>query len=179
MSEAQLLPLRSTHPRHPHRRVADSHPGPARRVATSEVRVELGTRHTQTGVEADLAANPTHWLTQFDPSVATTVDGRTEIRLTMYGADAWTSTVTALAVLRQSGYALRALHVESTDAGTAHRRPRPPATSSPDRAAPTHSRTAELRPPTGPSFAAIHAAAARAAEAVAEPAREGEDHMRA
>ncbi len=94
------------------------HPGrytTPRATLVSEVRVELGCLHSANAIRAEIEADPVHWLAQFKPRVRTTDQGRTEIRLTMIGTDAWNSVLTTMAALRQSGYDLHALHVESQE----------------------------------------------------------------
>jgi hypothetical protein len=54
---------------------------------------------------ADLAGNPSHRLLQFQPQVSINTKGQVELHLTVPGPDVWTSLLTAMAVIRQSGYA--------------------------------------------------------------------------
>jgi len=59
----------------------------------------------------DLDQNPRHQLHHHRPSVTRSSDGRTELTLIVPGPDVWTSTLTAMALVRQAGYAPSAVHV--------------------------------------------------------------------
>jgi hypothetical protein len=60
---------------------------------------------------ADLAGNSGHHLLEFHPRVTINTKGQVELHLTVAGPDVWTSLLTAMAVIRQSGYAPIAVHV--------------------------------------------------------------------
>ena len=64
---------------------------------------------------ADLSSNPGHRLFEFLPRVSTNEAGRAEIELTVPSADVWTSVLTAMSAIRQSGYSAAALHVTTND----------------------------------------------------------------
>jgi hypothetical protein len=78
-----------------------------------DVRVELSDRISDDEVRGDLAADPAHWLLEFSPAVAATSTGRVSVGLTIPGPDLWTAALTAMAVLRRSGYDLHSLSVEN------------------------------------------------------------------
>jgi hypothetical protein len=59
---------------------------------------------------ADLAGNSGHRLFDFHPQVTINTKGQVELHLTVPGPDVWTSLLTAMAVIRQSGYAPIAVH---------------------------------------------------------------------
>ena len=54
---------------------------------------------------ADLAGNPGHRLLEFRPHVTIDPKGQVELQLPIPGPDVWASLLTAMAVIRQSGYA--------------------------------------------------------------------------
>jgi hypothetical protein len=54
---------------------------------------------------ADLAGSSSHRLLEFQPEVTITTEGQVELHLTVPGPDVWTLLLTAMAVIRQSGYA--------------------------------------------------------------------------
>jgi len=70
---------------------------------------------------ADFAGNTSHRLLEFQPQVTVNTKGQLELHLTVPGADVWTSLLTAMAVLRQSGYAPIAVQVlENSESTTTH-----------------------------------------------------------
>ncbi len=79
------------------------------------VRVELAEVITEDELRHDLDANPFHWLLEFNPRLAQTAAGRVTIDLTIPGPDVWTTTLTTMAVLRQSGYDMHALQIVTKD----------------------------------------------------------------
>lgn len=95
------------------RPVGDSTPiSPAMPLARAfSVRVELDHYLAGDDVLVDISGNPGHRLFDFLPQVTTNADGRAEIELTIPGADVWTSVLTAMTVIRQSGYDPAAVHV--------------------------------------------------------------------
>jgi hypothetical protein len=60
---------------------------------------------------ADLTGNSDHHLLDFHPQVTINTKEQVVLRLTVAGPDVWTSLLTAMAVIRQSGYAPIAVHV--------------------------------------------------------------------
>ena len=84
--------------------------------SSCEVRVELGEAVTAEELRHDLDADPFHWLLEFHPRVAQSAAGRVTVALTIPGPDVWTTALTTMAVLRQSGYGLHALHVVTQEA---------------------------------------------------------------
>jgi hypothetical protein len=60
---------------------------------------------------ADLTGNTGHHLRDFHPQVTINTKEQVELHLTIAGPDVWTSLLTAMAVIRQSGYAPIAVHV--------------------------------------------------------------------
>lgn len=79
------------------------------------VRVELDGPVSGDEVHADLTEDPAHQLSAFRPQITTAPSGHPEVGLVVPGPDVWTSVLTAMALLRQSGYDLHALHVVSLD----------------------------------------------------------------
>lgn len=79
------------------------------------VRVEFAHYVAGDDVLVDISGNPGHRLFDFLPQVTTNAAGRAEIELTVPGADVWTSVLTAMTVIRQSGYDPAAVHVTTTD----------------------------------------------------------------
>jgi hypothetical protein len=67
---------------------------------------------------ADLAENSGHRLHQFQPQVTINTNGQLELHLTVPGPDVWTSLLTAMSVIRQSGYAPIAVLVFDKSAST-------------------------------------------------------------
>jgi hypothetical protein len=82
-------------------------------LCTFAVRVEFDQRVTGDDFLADLSGNPSHRLFDFLPQISTNDAGRAEIELTIPGTDMWTSILTAMTVIRQSGYDPAAVHVTS------------------------------------------------------------------
>lgn len=72
---------------------------------------------------ADLAGNSSHRLLQFQPHVSINTKGQVELQLTVPGPDVWSSLLTAMAVIRQSGYApIAVLVLDNTESTTTHNR---------------------------------------------------------
>jgi hypothetical protein len=70
---------------------------------------------------ADLSGNSGHRLLEFQPQVIINTKGQVELHLTVPGPDVWTSLLTAMAVIRQSGYAPIAVHVlDKPESTTTH-----------------------------------------------------------
>ena len=86
---------------------------PASGMQVCDVRVELSDRISDDEIRGDLAADPAHWLLEFSPAVAATSTGRVSVGLMVPGPDLWTAALTAMAVLRRSGYDLQFLSVEN------------------------------------------------------------------
>lgn len=80
------------------------------------VRVELAHYVAGDDVLVDFSGNPGHRLFDFLPQVSTNAAGRAEIELTVPGADVWSCVLTAMTVVRQSGFDPAAVHV--TTAGS-------------------------------------------------------------
>jgi hypothetical protein len=76
-----------------------------------EVRAEFDHLVIRDDFVADMAGNPGHRLLQFHPQVSINTKGQLELHLTVPGPDVWTSLLTAMTVIRQSGYAPIAVHV--------------------------------------------------------------------
>jgi hypothetical protein len=76
-----------------------------------EVRAEFDHLVIRDDFVADMAGNPGHRLLQFQPQVTINTKGQLELHLTVPGHDVWTSLLTAMTVIRQSGYAPIAVHV--------------------------------------------------------------------
>jgi|SRR5215212_6253881 hypothetical protein len=70
---------------------------------------------------ADLAGNSDHRLLDFHPRVTINTEGQVELHLTVAGPDVWTSLLTAMAVIRQSGYSPIAVFVfDNSESTTTH-----------------------------------------------------------
>ena len=80
------------------------------------VRVELADVITDEELRADLDADPFHWLLRFSPQLSQAASGRMTIDLTVPGPDVWTTTLTTMAALRQSGYGMHSLQVVTHEA---------------------------------------------------------------
>ena len=76
-----------------------------------EVRAEFDHLVIRDDIVADLAGNSSHRLFEFQPQVTINTKGQLELHLTVPGSDVWTSLLTAMTVIRQSGYAPIAVHV--------------------------------------------------------------------
>ncbi len=100
-----------------HRSVDGSVPiSPAMPLARAfSVRVEFAHYIAGDDVLVDISGNPGHRLFDFLPQVTTNAAGRAEIELTVPGTDVWTSVLTAMTVIRQSGYDPAAVHVTKAD----------------------------------------------------------------
>jgi hypothetical protein len=106
-----------------HHRVDDPHPvspgmPPACRY---EVRAEFDHLVIRDDFVTDLAGNSGHRLLDFQPQLTINTQGQLELHLTVPGPDVWTSLLTAMTVIRQSGYAPIAVHVfDKSDSRTTH-----------------------------------------------------------
>jgi hypothetical protein len=70
---------------------------------------------------ADLSGNSNHRLLEFQPQLTINTKGQLELHLTVPGPDVWTSLLTAMTVIRQSGYAPIAVHVrDKSETTTTH-----------------------------------------------------------
>ena len=76
-----------------------------------EVRAEFDHFVVRDDLVADLAGNSSHRFFEFQPQVTINTKGQLELHLTVPGPDVWTSLLTAMTVIRQSGYAPVAVHV--------------------------------------------------------------------
>jgi len=76
-----------------------------------EVRAEFDHLVTRDDFVTDFAGDTSHRLLEFLPQMSINIKGRLELHLTVPGPDVWTSVLTAMAVIRQSGYAPIAVHV--------------------------------------------------------------------
>jgi hypothetical protein len=70
---------------------------------------------------ADLAGNTSHRLLEFQPQMTINTDGQLELYLAVPGPDVWTSLLTAMSVIRQSGYApIAVLVLDKSESATTH-----------------------------------------------------------
>jgi len=86
-----------------------------------EVRAEFDHLVISDDFLADLAGNTSHHLHEFQPQLTINPEGQLELHLTVPGPDVWTSLLTAMAVIRQSGYAPIAVHVLDNSESTTTR----------------------------------------------------------
>jgi hypothetical protein len=86
-----------------------------------EVRAEFDQFVIRDDFVADLAGNTSHRLHEFQPQLTINPEGQLELHLTIPGPDVWTSLLTAMAVIRQSGYAPIAVHVLDNSESTTTR----------------------------------------------------------
>ena len=109
--------------RNGHDRVDDPHPvSPGMPPASGyEVRAKFDHLVIRDDFVADIAGNPGHRLLEFQPQVTINTEGQLELHLTVPGPDVWTSLLTAMAVIRQSGYAPIAVHVLDNSESTTTR----------------------------------------------------------
>jgi hypothetical protein len=84
-----------------------------------EVRAEFDQFVIRDDFVADIAGNPGHGLLEFQPQVTINTKGQLELHLIVPGPDVWTSLLTAMSVMRQSGYAPVAVHVLDNPKSTA------------------------------------------------------------
>jgi hypothetical protein len=100
----------------------DPHPASPGMPPTSgyEVRAEFDHLVIRDDFVADLAGNTSHRLFEFQPQVTINTKGQLELHLTVPGSDVWTSLLTAMTVIRQSGYAPIAVHVLEHPESTTH-----------------------------------------------------------
>ena len=97
-------------------------------VCGYEVRAKFDQRVIRDDFVADLAGNSAHRLLEFQPQMIINAKGQLELHLTVPGPDVWTSLLTAMTVIRQSGYAPIAVLVLDNSGSTSshiasHRRP--------------------------------------------------------
>jgi len=85
-------------------------------LAVHEVGVELKDTISVEELRHDLDADPFNWLLELKPRIAHATSGRVRLDLTIPGSDVWTTALTTMAVLRQSGYAMHALHIVTREA---------------------------------------------------------------
>jgi hypothetical protein len=92
-----------------------------------EVRAEFDHLVIRDDFVADLAGNSGHRFHELQPHLTLNPKGQLELHLTVPGPDVWTSLLTAMTVIRQSGYAPIAVQVrvnsESTTTNVASDRP--------------------------------------------------------
>jgi hypothetical protein len=70
---------------------------------------------------ADLAGNSGHRLLEFQPQVTINSKGQVELHLIVPGPDVWTSLLTAMVVIRGSGYApIAVLVFDNSESTTTH-----------------------------------------------------------
>ena len=70
---------------------------------------------------ADLAGNTSHRLLEFQPQMTINTDGQLELYLAVPGPDVWTSLLTAMSVIRQSGYApIAVLVFDKSESASTH-----------------------------------------------------------
>jgi hypothetical protein len=90
-------------------------------VSGYEVRAEFDHLVIRDDFVADLAGNTSHRLLDFQPQLTINTKGQLELHLAVPGPDVWTSLLTAIAVIRQSGYAPIAVHVfDKSESATTH-----------------------------------------------------------
>jgi len=86
-----------------------------------EVRAEFDHFVIRDDFVADLAGNSGHRLLEFQPQMTINTKGRLELHLTVPGRDMWTSLLTAMTVIRQSGYTPIAVQVcDNSESTTTH-----------------------------------------------------------
>jgi hypothetical protein len=85
-----------------------------------EVRAEFDQLVIRDDFVADMAGNSSHRLLEFQPQLTVNTKGQLELHLTVPGPDVWTSLLTAMTVIRQSGYAPIAVHVLENPEWTTH-----------------------------------------------------------
>jgi hypothetical protein len=86
-----------------------------------EVRAEFAQFVIRDDFVADLVGNSGHRLFEFQPQMTTNNSGRLELHLTVPGPDVWTSLLTAMTVIRQSGYAPITVQVrDNSESTTTH-----------------------------------------------------------
>jgi hypothetical protein len=109
--------------RNGHDRVDDPHPvSPGMPPASGyEVRAKFDHLVIRDDFVADMAGNSGHRLLEFQPQLTINPNGQLELHLTVPGPDVWTSLLTAMTVIRQSGYAPIAVHVfDNSESTTTH-----------------------------------------------------------
>jgi hypothetical protein len=85
-----------------------------------EVRAEFDHLVIRDDLVADMTGSSSHRLLEFQPQVTINTKGQLELHLTVPGPDVWTSLLTAMTVIRQSGYAPIAVHVLENPEWTTH-----------------------------------------------------------
>ena len=86
-------------------------PDHVRQPIVFRVLVEFAEWVTDEDIVTDLARSSLHRFHDYQPIVACSLDGRTELTLTVDGPDLWTSALTVMALVRQSGFEPCAVHV--------------------------------------------------------------------
>lgn len=90
-------------------------------VCGYKVRAEFDKLVMRDDFIADLAGNTSHRLLEFQPQTTINTKGRLELHLIVPGPDVWTSLLTAMTVIRQSGYAPIAVQVlNNSESTTTH-----------------------------------------------------------
>ena len=86
-----------------------------------EVRAEFNHLVMRDDFVADMAGNTRHRLLEYQPQVTINTKGQLELHLTVPGPDVWASLLTAMTVIRQSGYAPIAVHIlKNPESTTSH-----------------------------------------------------------
>ena len=86
-----------------------------------EVRAEFDHLVIRDDFVADLAGNSGHRFHELQPHLTLNPKGQLELHLTVPGPDVWTSLLTAMAVIRQSGYTPIAVHIlDNPESTTPH-----------------------------------------------------------
>ena len=88
------------------------------RQVVFRVLVEFADWVTDDDIVSDLERSSLHRFHDYQPRVARSLHGRTELALTVDGPDLWTSALTVMALVRQSGFEPSALHVAAPLAST-------------------------------------------------------------
>jgi len=95
---------------------------PARRspgapeLRTFAVRVVFDDLVTDADLCLDLHQNTHHQLLDFEPAVSMTSEAQAEVSLSVPGSDVWSSLLTVMVVIHQSGYHPAAVHVVTQNA---------------------------------------------------------------
>jgi hypothetical protein len=90
-------------------------------VGGYEVRAKFDQCVIRDDFVADLAGNTSHRLLEFRPQMIINTKGQLELHLSVPGPDVWTSLLTAMTVIRQSGYApIAVLVLDNSESTTSH-----------------------------------------------------------
>ncbi len=88
-------------------------------VCGYEVRAEFDHLVISDDFVADMAGNSSHRLLEFQPQVTSNTKG--QLNCISLSPDVWTSLLTAMAVIRQSGYApIAVLVLDNSESTTSH-----------------------------------------------------------